>query len=33
LKGFQKVWLEPGETKTVALDITPESLAFFYDVI
>jgi beta-glucosidase len=31
LKGFQKVWLEPGETKTVALDITPESLAF-YDV-
>lgn len=31
LKGFQKVWLKPGETKTVALDITPESLAF-YDV-
>jgi beta-glucosidase len=31
LKGFQKVWLEPGETKTIALDITPESLAF-YDV-
>jgi beta-xylosidase len=29
LKGFQKVWLEPGETKTVALDITPESLAFW----
>ena len=31
LKGFQKVWLQPGETKTVALDITPESLAF-YDI-
>ncbi|HRZ47625.1 MAG TPA: glycoside hydrolase family 3 N-terminal domain-containing protein [Candidatus Paceibacterota bacterium] len=31
LKGFKKVWLQPGETKTVALDITPESLAF-YDV-
>ncbi len=31
LKGFQKVRLEPGETKTVALDITPESLAF-YDI-
>jgi beta-glucosidase len=31
LKGFQKVSLQPGETKTVALDITPESLAF-YDI-
>jgi len=31
LKGFQKVWLQPGETKTVTLDITPESLAF-YDI-
>ena len=31
LKGFQKVALEPGETRTIALDITPESLAF-YDV-
>jgi beta-glucosidase len=31
LKGFQKVRLEPGETKTVSLAITPESLAF-YDV-
>ena len=31
LKGFQKVWLQPGETKTVELDITPESLAF-YDI-
>jgi beta-glucosidase len=31
LKGFQKILLKPGETKTVALDITPESLAF-YDI-
>ncbi len=31
LKGFKKVWLQPGETQTVAIDITPESLAF-YDV-
>jgi beta-glucosidase len=31
LKGFQKVFLEPGETRTVSLPITPESLAF-YDV-
>jgi beta-glucosidase len=31
LKGFKKVSLQPGETKTVALDITPESLAF-YDI-
>jgi len=31
LKGFQKVSLRPGETRTVALDITPESLAF-YDI-
>lgn len=31
LKGFRKISLEPGETKTVALDITPESLAF-YDI-
>jgi beta-glucosidase len=29
LKGFQKIFLQPGETKTVALEITPESLAFF----
>ena len=28
LKGFRKVFLQPGETETVALDITPESLAF-----
>ncbi len=31
LKAFQRVELQPGETKTVALEITPESLAF-YDV-
>jgi beta-glucosidase len=31
LKGFQKISLRPGETRTVALDITTESLAF-YDV-
>jgi beta-glucosidase len=31
LKGFQKISLPPGETETVALEITPESLAF-YDV-
>lgn len=29
LKGFKKVWLEPGQTQTVALEITPESLAFY----
>jgi beta-glucosidase len=29
LKGFQKIELQPDETKTIALDITPESLAFF----
>jgi beta-glucosidase len=31
LKGFQKISLQPGETQTVALDIRPESLAF-YDI-
>jgi beta-glucosidase len=31
LKGFRKISLRPGETQTVALDITPESLAF-YDI-
>jgi len=31
LKGFKKVWLKPGETKTVSLDIVPDSLAF-YDI-
>jgi len=31
LKGFEKVTLRPGETKKVALGITPDSLAF-YDI-
>lgn len=31
LKGFEKVWLKPGESTTVAIDIKPESLAF-YDI-
>ncbi len=31
LKAFKKVWLKPGESTTVALDISPASLAF-YDV-
>ena len=31
LKGFQKILLQPGETKTVTLEITPDLLAF-YDV-
>jgi beta-glucosidase len=29
LKGFKKIWLKPGETKTVALEIQPDSLAFY----
>ena len=29
LKGFQKISLRPGETQTVGLDITAESLAFY----
>jgi len=29
LKGFERLSLRPGETKSVALDITPESLAFY----
>jgi beta-glucosidase len=31
LKAFRKIHLEPGETKSVAFDITPEQLAF-YDI-
>jgi beta-glucosidase len=31
LKGFTKATLAPGETRTIALEITPESLAF-YDI-
>jgi beta-glucosidase len=29
LKGFSKVSLEPGETKTVSIDITPEDLQYY----
>jgi beta-glucosidase len=29
LKGFKKIFLQPGETKTVALEITPGALAFY----
>ena len=29
LKGFQRVWLKPGETTVVSFDITPEALAFW----
>jgi beta-glucosidase len=29
LKGFQRVTLEPSQTETVSLDITPEHLAFY----
>jgi beta-glucosidase len=31
LKGFERVTLEPGETRTVSLDVTPDRLAF-YDI-
>ena len=31
LKGFQRVPLQPGETKVVELTISPDSLAF-YDI-
>lgn len=31
LKGFEKVWLEPGETKMVELEIKADTLAF-YDI-
>jgi beta-glucosidase len=31
LKGFQKIFLKPGESKTVTLEITPDSLSF-YDI-
>ena len=29
LKGFKRITLEPGETKTVTLSITPEKLQFY----
>ncbi|MEI6862195.1 MAG: glycoside hydrolase family 3 N-terminal domain-containing protein [Verrucomicrobiota bacterium] len=32
LKGFQKITLAPGETKTVAFEITPQDALAFYDV-
>jgi beta-glucosidase len=31
LKGFKKISLQPGDTQTVSLDVTLESLAF-YDI-
>jgi beta-glucosidase len=31
LKGFQKIWLEPGKSQTVSFTIDPEMLAF-YDI-
>ena len=31
LKGFEKVALEPGESKVVTFDITPEALSFYDD--
>ena len=31
LRGFKKVWLNPGETTTVEIAISPASLAF-YDI-
>ena len=29
LKGFKKVWLQPGEQKTVTLSLTPQAFAFY----
>ena len=29
LKGFQKVYLKAGESKTISFEITPEQLSFF----
>jgi beta-glucosidase len=29
LKGFKKIWLEPGETQTVSFEINPELLSFY----
>ena len=31
LKGFQKIFLKKGETKTVSFNITPEDLKFYDD--
>jgi beta-glucosidase len=29
LKGFKKIWLEPGQSQTVSFTITPELLSFY----
>ena len=29
LKGFKKIWLEPGQSQTVSFIITPELLSFY----
>jgi beta-glucosidase len=29
LKGFKKIYLEPGETTTVTFNITPDTLSFY----
>jgi beta-xylosidase len=29
LKGFRRVWLQPGESRTIEFEITPELLAFY----
>ena len=29
LKGFKKIWLEPGQSQEVSFTITPESLSFY----
>src|SRR5213075_2147758 len=29
LKGFKKIWLDPGQSQTVSFVITPESLSFY----
>ncbi len=33
LKGFSKVWLEPGETKNVSMTIDRTALSFYDDTI
>ena len=29
LKGFKKIWLDPGQSQTVSFTITPELLSFY----
>ena len=29
LKGFKKIWLDPGQSQTVTFTITPELLSFY----